>query len=35
MALPESRDPEQLGPLVATLADEGPYAYTILPEIGA
>lgn len=30
-----ARDPEKLGPLVATLADEGPYAYTILPEISA
>lgn len=30
-----ARDPEKLGPLVATLADDGPYAYTILPEIDA
>jgi SnoaL-like domain len=30
-----ARDPEKLGPLVATLADEGPYAYTILPEVSA
>lgn len=29
-----ARDPENLTALVATLADEGPYAYTILPRIG-
>jgi len=31
----KARDPENLGALVATLADEGPYAYTILPQLGA
>ena len=31
----KARDPENLDALVATLADEGPYAYTILPQIGA
>ena len=29
----KARDPENLDALVATLADEGPYAYTILPQI--
>lgn len=29
----KARDPEKLDPLVATLAPEGPYAYTILPEV--
>jgi SnoaL-like protein len=28
-----ARDPSNLGPLVSTLAAEGPYAYTILPEV--
>jgi hypothetical protein len=31
----KARDPENLDALVATLADEGPYAYTILPQIAA
>lgn len=30
----KARDPENLDALVATLADEGPYAYTILPQLG-
>lgn len=29
----KARNPEKLEPLVATLAAEGPYAYTILPEV--
>jgi hypothetical protein len=31
----KARDPENLGALLATLADEGPHAYTILPQLGA
>lgn len=30
-----ARDPEKLDPLVNTLAPEGPYAYTILPQVSA
>jgi hypothetical protein len=29
----KARDPNNLGPLVNSLAPEGPYAYTILPEV--
>jgi hypothetical protein len=29
----KARDPKNLGPLVNSLAPEGPYAYTILPEV--
>jgi hypothetical protein len=31
----KARDPEKLDALVGSLAAEGPYAYTILPEVGA
>jgi hypothetical protein len=31
----KARDPSNLTALLASLADEGPYAYTILPQIGA
>jgi hypothetical protein len=31
----KARDPKNLTALVASLADDGPYAYTILPEVGA
>jgi hypothetical protein len=30
-----ARDPKNLDALIGTLAPEGPYAYTILPEVGA
>jgi SnoaL-like domain len=31
----KARDPNNLGALIGSLADQGPYAYTILPEVGA
>lgn len=31
----KARDPSNLSALVGTLADDGPYAYTILPSVGA
>jgi len=31
----KARDPKNLGALIGSLADEGPYAYTILPEVGS
>jgi hypothetical protein len=31
----KARDPNNLAALINSLADEGPYAYTILPEVGA
>jgi len=31
----KARDPNNLSALIGSLADRGPYAYTILPEVGA